>query len=251
MNNTPNAQLNYAAPHSLAIRLSTRTRRKIFKMFMDEFQPAADESVLDVGVTSDQSYDNSNYFEALYPYRDRIVAVGLQAASFLEQMYIGLRYVEANALSLPFRDRSFDLVHSAAVLEHVGSIDNQAAMISECVRVARRGICLTTPNRWFPVEFHTQLPFVHWLPKRLGRHALRKLGFADVADEAQLNLMTSRELNVLTAAIPGWSFRIASPRLLGWKSNLLLFGRSDILQSQAGQIISGHRGEARGRNRRL
>ena len=23
----------------------------------------------------------------------------------------------------------------------------------------------TTPNRWFPVEVHTRLPFVHWLPE--------------------------------------------------------------------------------------
>ena len=24
---------------------------------------------------------------------------------------------------------------------------------------------LTTPNRWFPVEVHTRLPLVHWLPE--------------------------------------------------------------------------------------
>jgi len=23
---------------------------------------------------------------------------------------------------------------------------------------------LTTPNRWFPLELHTRLPLVHWLP---------------------------------------------------------------------------------------
>ena len=26
---------------------------------------------------------------------------------------------------------------------------------------------MTTPNRWFPVEVHTRLPLVHWLPDRL------------------------------------------------------------------------------------
>jgi Methyltransferase domain len=233
MKSTLNAQLNYAAPDSLAVRVSTRMRRKMFEMFTDEFQPAAEDSVLDVGVTSDRSYENSNYFEALYPYRNRIVAVGLQAAPFIEQLYVGVRYVEASALSLPFRDRSFDLVHSAAVLEHIGGRGNQAKMISECVRVARRGICLTTPNRWFPVEFHTQLPLVHWAPKELGRYALRKLGFDDLADEARLNLMTSRELKMLTAHIPRWDFRIASPRLLGWKSNLVLFGHADIHSNPA------------------
>ena len=26
-------------------------------------------------------------------------------------------------------------------------------------------VFLTTPNRWFPIEVHTRLPLVHWLPK--------------------------------------------------------------------------------------
>ncbi len=32
------------------------------------------------------------------------------------------------------------------------------------MRVGRR-VFVTTPNRRFPVEVHTRLPFVHWLPK--------------------------------------------------------------------------------------
>jgi len=218
--------MNYAAPDSLAVRVSTLMREKMFKMFLNEFQPVAEDAILDVGVTDDRSYEHSNYFEALYSHKHRIVALGLQDTSFLIREYAGMRYVKGNALQLPFRDRSFDLVHSAAVLEHVGSADHQARMISECVRVARRGVCLTTPNRCFPVEFHTQLPFIHWLPKPLGRRMFRRLGFDDLADEAQLNLLTARDLKNLTAKIPGWTFRIASPRLLGLKSNLVLFGHS-------------------------
>ena len=51
------------------------------------------------------------------------------------------------------------------MLEHVGGLDNQIALIRECARVARKVIFLTTPNRWFPVEQHLLTPFVHWLPK--------------------------------------------------------------------------------------
>jgi ubiquinone/menaquinone biosynthesis C-methylase UbiE len=227
MNQGLNAQLNYADPNSLAIRVSTKMRQAMFRMFMNEFRPTANENVLDVGVTSDQTYDNSNYFEALYPHRSRIVAVGLQDAAFIEQRYAGVRFLQGNALDLPFEDRSFDLVHSSAVLEHVGSIENQSKVILECVRVARRGVCLTTPNRWFPIEFHTQLPVVHWMPKSAGRYVFRKLGFGDLADEANLNLMTSHELKRLAACIPRWRFRVASPRLFGWRSNLVLFGHSE------------------------
>jgi ubiquinone/menaquinone biosynthesis C-methylase UbiE len=220
---SPNDQYNLAAPDSLAMRTALKVRHEMFRMFMAEFTPQETDTVLDVGVTSDQTYENSNYFESLYPHKHRVVATGLQDAAFLETSHPGVRYVQSDALKMPFRDRSFDLVHSAAVLEHVGSADNQAKMIVECVRVARRGICLTTPNRWFPIEFHTQLPLVHWLPKPTCRKIFRWMGLAEFADEATLNLMSERELRDMTAAIGGWRFRFAAAHLLGWKSNLILF----------------------------
>ena len=37
--------------------------------------------------------------------------------------------------------------------------------MSEALRVAPRAF-VTTPNRWFPIEVHTRLPLVHWLPER-------------------------------------------------------------------------------------
>jgi hypothetical protein len=136
-----------------------------------------------------------------------------------------VKFVQADALDLPFADGAFDLIHSSAVLEHVGSITNQARMIREASRVARRGICLTTPNRWFPIEFHTVLPLVHWLPKPACRAIFRRLGYGPLAEEDNLNLMTARDLAGITASIGGWRFKIAAARLLGWKSNLILFGQ--------------------------
>lgn len=227
-----NAQFNRAAPDSLAMRASTMVRGRMFRMFMDELEPTRQDRVLDVGVTSDQSYDNSNYFEALYPHRDRIVAAGLQDASFLETQHPGLRYVQADALNLPFPDGAFDLVHSAAVLEHVGSAANQRRMIAECLRVARRGVFITTPNRWYPIEFHTQLPFVHWLPKPMCRAIFRRLGLRELAEESNLNLLTARELRSMTSGTEGWRVHIAAARLIGWKSNLILVGRRAFIPTK-------------------
>ena len=34
-----------------------------------------------------------------------------------------MRFVIADGLRLPFRDQTFDVVHSSAVIEHVGSSD--------------------------------------------------------------------------------------------------------------------------------
>jgi hypothetical protein len=221
-----NAQYNLAAPDSLAMRLAARARRGMFATFMHQFRPNSDDLVLDVGATSDRTYSSSNYFEEFYPYKNRLTASGMDDARFLEGLYPGVTFIFADALALPFQDRSFDYVHASAVLEHVGRFDNQARMISECARVARKGICLTTPNRWFPVEVHTQLPLLHWLPKPWFRSVLSGLGQAELAEERNLNLMSAGDLHRATAGIEGWSFTFDNSRLWGWTSNLVLFGRS-------------------------
>ncbi|MGR8932196.1 MAG: class I SAM-dependent methyltransferase [Gammaproteobacteria bacterium] len=190
---------------------------------------------MDIGVTSDRTYESSNYFEALYPYKSRIVAAGIDDAKFLEELYPGVRFQKANALSLPFSDQTFDYVHSSAVIEHVGSHGNQQRMIGECLRVARKGICLTTPNRWFPVEFHTQLMFVHWLPKPAFRSVLHALGQHDLAQEENLNLTSSGEIRKMIAGRNDWSFELASVYLLGWKSNIVLFA-SMTQESNPGRV---------------
>ena len=219
----PNAQYNLARPGSLSVRVATRMRRAMFDAFMREIAPSPEETVLDVGVTSDRSYESSNYFEALYPWKNRVTAAGLDDARFLEEQYPGMRYVHADGCDLPFPDGAFDIVHSSAVLEHVGGEDKQARMLAECVRVARRAVCVTTPNRWFPIEFHTHLPLIHWLPKPWGRAIMRRTGYDFFAREANLNLVTKGELMRMARRHPGGHFRCTQMRLLGWTSNLVLF----------------------------
>jgi hypothetical protein len=222
-----NAQYNLVKPDSLSIRVATKVRHDIFHMVSTEFGFTSADLVLDLGVTSDQSYTSSNYFEMLYPYKDKIVAAGIDDARFLEDLYPGLRFVHADDLDLPFEDGAFDYVHSSAVLEHVGCFENQRKMVAECARVARKGICLTTPNRWFPVEFHTQLPLLHWLPRGWFRRILEGLGQTELAMEENLNLMTEHDLRKAAAGVSGWSFRIDEARVMGLRSNLVLFGRRD------------------------
>ena len=95
-------------------------------------------------------------------------------------------------LDLPFEDRSMDYVHSSAVWEHVGNSENQQQMLDECLRVARKGVFLTTPNRWFPIEFHTQIPLLHWLPRNVFRSFLRGTRYAELADEVPAALQVRR-----------------------------------------------------------
>jgi hypothetical protein len=133
-----------------------------------------------------------------------------------------MRYIRGDGRDLPFEDRSFDLVHSSAVLEHVGSRAQQVAFLAELLRVSRRGVYLTTPNRWFPVEFHSVLPLIHWLPPRAFRAVLGRLGHADLAREENLNLLGPARLRELCAeVVPAQRASVRTLKLFGWPSNIV------------------------------
>ena len=197
----------------------------MFETFVRAAAATPSDSILDVGVTSDQTYHHSNYLESWYPHKAMITAVGIDDATFLEGLYSGLRFIRADGRDLPFDDNSFDHVHSGAVLEHVGSRAQQVLFLKKLWRVTRRTLFVTTPNRGFPVEFHTVLPLVHWLPPDAFRAFLRKTGRAFFADEQNLNLMTRGDLarSAREAGIAGAN--VGSVSLLGWPSNLLLRAR--------------------------
>ena len=148
--------------------ISLRSRQRKLRLFLDEMRPTGETTVLDVGADElafgeGDGCGTLNFFEELYPWPDRITALGLHDGAGFRDRYPAVRYVQGDACELPFDDGAFDVVHSNAVIEHVGPRERQEAFVHEAVRVGRR-VFLTTPNRWFPVEVHTRLPLVHWLP---------------------------------------------------------------------------------------
>jgi hypothetical protein len=217
-----NAQYNVAAAGSLPVRVAGRMRRRMYERFLADTGVQPEDTILDIGATSDRSYDHSNYLEAWYACKERLTAIGIDDAGFLETAYPGLRFVKADARQLPFADGSFDYAHSSAVLEHAGSRRQQEQMLREMRRVARKGVFVTTPNRWFPIEFHTVLPLLHWLPQPLFRAILRRIGREFFAEEKNLNLLTARDLAELARRGGFDEFRVSSVAMMGWPTNLLL-----------------------------
>lgn len=208
----------------LASRLSLHVRQKMFRLFMESMTPSATTRVLDVGVTSDRSFQESNYFERMYPYPHNITCVGTEDGSHLERDYPGLRYVQVRPHeALPYRDGEFDIVFSNAVIEHVGSRSDQARFAREICRVGRR-FFITTPNRWFPFEHHTGLPLLHYLPASRFRALLRPTRYRYWSAEEHLNILTARELGRLFPADA--SVEVRSVRLAGVPANLVAFGTS-------------------------
>ncbi len=218
-----NAQYNLARPESLPIKIAAYQRRRMYERFLSMTGIREEHSVLDLGVTSDRTYSHSNYLVQWYPYKHRITACGIDDASFLEKLYPGLKFEHANGKELPFSDGQFDYIHSSAVLEHVGSREAQTTFLRETWRAARRGVFITTPNRWFPIEFHTLLPIAHWSPPRMFRRICRMTGREFFAHEENLNLISSSELRKLALAAGMTGVQVDCVTLAGWPSNLLLW----------------------------
>ncbi len=71
-----------------------------------------------------------------------------------------------------YDDKSFDLVHSNSVIEHVGLWSDMQDMAREVTRVGVEG-WVQTPAWEFPIEPHYRLPAAHWLPAPMRRAYLR------------------------------------------------------------------------------
>jgi SAM-dependent methyltransferase len=181
--------------------LAFRIRRKVFDVFMREFGPDADMRVADFGVTGKRNHRVHHFFEALYPHREGLTAIGRaeEGAGWLTDAFPGLTYLEADLRKIPVPDDYFDAGLCNAVVEHAGSRQQQAALIAEVCRVSRN-VMFTTPNRWFPVELHTFLPLLHWFPERLYRRLLKTLGFRYFAEVSNLNLLDASSLMALFPA---------------------------------------------------
>src|SRR5947209_5983171 len=168
-----------------AARVSLWSRERKLRLFLELYRPGPATSVLDLGVTDAPFGGGSsdNYFEANYPWPERITAVGHTGLERFAAAFPKVRVVRADGRDLPFADGEFDLCFSNAVVEHVaGGRSEQRRFVEELCRVAGR-VFVATPNRWFPVDPHSLLPFVHWMPAGPARdRLLRRRGFNDVLD---------------------------------------------------------------------
>ncbi len=213
---------NQPNPGNFVSRLSLKVRQKMFYKLMEVTQANSMTKVLDVGVTVDKR-DESNFFEKMYPYPGNITAVGLEDASFLTDKFKGLTFIKADGLKLPFADNSFDLVTSFAVIEHVGCHQNQEKYVTELCRVGK-SCFISTPNRWYPIEVHTVLPLIHWLPAIVHRKILKIIGMPFYSEERNLNLLDEKIL--LNFFPENMAVNPYHYRLFGIVSNLLFYGKN-------------------------
>lgn len=78
----------------------------------------------------------------------------------------GYKFKKAEDERIPLMDKSFDIVISNHVIEHV---PNQELHISEIYRVLKTSgwLYLATPNKYWVNEPHYNLPLLSWFPRRI------------------------------------------------------------------------------------
>lgn len=195
-------------------------RKNIFFLTVKGLNPKNKETVLDLGVSD----VDMNYFHKLYAHRYNITAAGLARTNpLITGNYPEIKYVKVNkSFPYQFKDNEFDILHSSAVIEHVGDRKNQLEFLKECYRIGKRGV-ITAPNRWYPVELHTYVPFIHWLPTHVYRKVFHKLGFEIYSKEENLNLLTKKDLIKMAEELQFKKYWIREKKTLGFTSNFLLF----------------------------
>jgi 2-polyprenyl-3-methyl-5-hydroxy-6-metoxy-1,4-benzoquinol methylase len=212
----------HAGKIPFARRLSALARRRVYDLFLRTMQPSATDRILDIGATDDAGLE-SNMLEQLYPHRKNITCVSLTNGKAILAAYPGVQHVQITlGQPLPFEPDAFDIVYCNAVLEHVGSRERQKEFIADMCRVAPRRF-LAVPNRRFPVEHHTGLPFIHWLPPAQFRKLLRGGRYDVWSREENLNYISASEILRLWPAGGIPSIAYSGVGLGPWKSNLVVY----------------------------
>lgn len=88
--------------------------------------------------------------------------------------YSNIKCITCDATNLSeFGNKSFDIVHSNSVIEHLHSFENQIKMANEVQRVGIKYF-IQTPNKYFFLEPHYLLPYFQFLPKFIRFQILTK-----------------------------------------------------------------------------
>lgn len=118
-----------------------------------------------------------------------------------------------------------DVVISNATIEHVGSDQQQLQMLKNIIKLTKKIFIVVTPNRLHPIEFHSKIPFIHWLPKKTHRRILSIIGMSYLSKEENMNLLKTSSLVNLMKNFNNIKYEIKYVKFLMIKSNIILIGK--------------------------
>lgn len=221
-----NQNIYSSVKNQLFDKISTTKRNEMANILLHEIKNISVESILDVGTTDDNDMESSNFLlKKIKDKGKKIISISDQK---IEDTIFNLKIqksITSDFDNNEIEKFSADIVISNATIEHVGNYDNQKKMIKNVIRLSKKLFFITTPNRYHFLDFHTLLPFIHWLPKKLHRSILNLTNHKYLAKEENLNLMSLNDLKKIMNEISYKNYRIDSIKLFYIKSNLILIGK--------------------------
>ncbi len=159
-----------------------RARAKRARVFREVFEIMARTRIVDIGSEDGSSIAAVLQGTGVKPKNVYIADIESELVQRGHKHYGFVPVVIPESGRLPFEDQYFDIVYCSSVIEHVtvpkaivwnvvsgkefreAAAHRQAEFAAEIRRLGK-GYFVQTPNKWFPIESHTWLPLVSYLPR--------------------------------------------------------------------------------------
>ena len=203
-------------------KITLNARNDFFNLFLVNNNYSKYKSVIDIGSTPSTDKEQNTFLENIKD-NQNVTCLSNQDCGILLKKYKNIKNVIiGDARNTTLEKDPFDIVHSNATIEHVGSFENQVSFVREMIKISKESVFIQTPNRFYPIDFHTILPFIHWLPKKIHRIILKFLKKDFYSKEENLNLLTTEELNKICDILNIKKYKILKYKLFFLTSNLIL-----------------------------
>ena len=176
-------------------KIITKKRLEIVDIINSQIVLNNISDILDIGTTSDTENISSNFIiknlknvKNFYSISDQLITLPF----FKKKLQ---KSIIENFSEYEIENFKSDLVVSNATIEHVGNYNNQKTMVSNMIKLSKKMVIISTPYRYHPLEFHTKIPFIHWLPKKIHRMILKKFNLVFYSKEENLNLLSKSDLS--------------------------------------------------------
>ena len=206
--------------------IALKKRSEILDLIKKNIKKVKIHDVLDIGTTSDTLNRSSNFLINNFSHNKICKSISDQKIVSKIFFYAIQKSITNKLTRSEINKFSSDLVISNATIEHVGSQDNQYRMIKNIVLLTKKIFVIATPNRYHPIEFHTFIPLIHMLPKKVHRFLLKLFGLPYFAKEKNLNLLSKEDLVNLLYRFKGKiDYSILYIKWFGIKSNFIVIGK--------------------------
>ena len=163
---------------------SKRARKKRASIFRNAFLVDKNTKILDLGSETGSNINAVLQGTNFKPHNIYIADIDSSLVEKGASTYGFVPVLISESDKLPFKDGFFDIVYCSSVIEHVTvpkeqvwslcsgkefkdkSLKRQKLFANEIRRLGKQYF-VQTPYKHFPVESHSWLPFIAWLPRRL------------------------------------------------------------------------------------